>query len=78
MNGDWGVLGTVVSGLVALIIALGRGWLLLPSAVEQWQSRWEEMKDDRDFWRQKAYQEQDRAGRAIDFQCDTLEPNDDP
>lgn len=65
MGDDWGVLGTVITGAVALIIALGRGWLLTPLHVEQWRSRHDEMRRDRDFWRAEALRGERQTREAL-------------
>jgi hypothetical protein len=73
---SWDVVGLLIGGLIALIIALGRGWLLTPDHVQQWRSRYEAMKDDRDYWRREARHEQRQAREAVDLQSQKLEDTD--
>lgn len=76
MQDEWSVLGTISAGLVGLLIALARGWLVTPMHVAMWESRWNEMKDDRNYWREKAHSTQHRTEEAISLQSQNLERND--
>lgn len=60
---EWGTTGLLLSGLVALIVALGRGWLLLPGTIQR--STYEDMRDDRNYWRREAHKMQRTARDAV-------------
>ena len=74
MPEEWTVIGTIGSGMVSFIIALARGWLLLPTTVK-------ELRSDRDFWRERAWdllQNTEQAANAIEGSHDEPDgPEDD-
>jgi hypothetical protein len=72
MDDGWEGLGWATAGVVALLIALGRGWLLTPQHLEQWRSRYEDMKRDRDYWRNQARAGQQQADDALSIRYDEI------
>lgn len=69
---EWSIPSLIAAGLGALIIALGRGWLLTPHHIDQWRSRYEEMRDDRNYWRDQAHRDQQRADEALSVRYEEI------
>ena len=62
IEGTWDALGVAVAAAALLIIALGRGMLILPMTVK-------EIRRDRDFWREQAWEQlrnTEQVAEAVD------------